>query len=111
MNVYDQANVLAKAILESEQYKMLKKNKNRIEADERTKKMFADYRQQQFELQKMHMAGLTVPEEKIKQLKKMYEIMIPNQVIKDFMEAELRFNTMMADVQRILINVLKLGEK
>jgi len=111
VNVYDQANVLAKGIRDSEEYKILKKNKDRIEADGQLKKMFAEYRKQQFELQKIHMTGRQVPEDKVKELKKMQEIMFANQVIRGFMEAEHRFATMMADIHKILMDGLGLEEK
>ncbi len=108
MSVYDQANVLAKGIRESEQYKLLKKNKDRIEADQQIKKMFTDYRKQQFELQQIHMSGQQVPEEKVKALKKMHEVVTANQTIRDFVEAEHRFVTMMADIHKILMDGLGL---
>ena len=108
MDVYDQANVLANKIRESEEYKILKKNKARIEADGQIKNMFTDYRKQQFELQNIHMTGRQVPEDKVKELKKMHEIVVTNQIIKDFMEAEHRFAAMMADIHKILMDGLGL---
>ncbi|MBU7006472.1 YlbF family regulator [Phosphitispora fastidiosa] len=111
MNVYDQANVLAKGIRESAEYKILQRNKDLIEADGQLKNMFTGYRKQQFELQQMHMSGRQVPEDKVKELKKMHEIVVANQITKDFMEAEHRFAAMMADIHKILVDGLGLEQK
>ena len=108
MNVYDQANVLAKGIRESEQYRTLKKNRDKIEADSRLKKMFTEYRMLQFEMQKTHLVGRKVPEEKAAALKKMHETIISNPVLKGFLEAEHRFATVMSDVHRILVEGLEI---
>ena len=109
MYVYDQAHVLAKAIRDTNEYKVIKEKKEKIEKDAQLKKMFTDYRTKQFEIQKAQLVGHQVPDEMTQSFKALHEIIIGNPVLKDFLEAEHHFSTMMADIQRILVEGLELS--
>ncbi len=108
MYVYDQAHTLAKAIRESEEYKLLKEQKAKIENDPELKKMFEDYRTKQVEIQKAQLMGQTVPEEKRQSFRQLHEIVAANPVLKDFLEMEHRFSVIMTDLQKILLEGLDL---
>ncbi len=109
MYVYDQARSLARAIRESQEYKLLKRQKGKIQSDPHLNKMFTDYRAKQFDIHKMQYTGQAIPDEKMKAFKDLHEIAAANPVIKEFLEIEHRFGTMMADIQKILIEGLDLG--
>ncbi len=109
MYVYNQAHSLAKAIKESEEFKLLKKLKEKIENDPQLKKMFSDYRTRQFEIQKLQIMGQQVPEEKIQAFRQAHEIVTANSAIKEFLEAEHRFGVMITDIQKILLEGLDLN--
>lgn len=108
MYVYDQAHVLAKAIRETEEYKSLKRQKEKIDGDPALAKMFTQYRNQQFYIQKLQFMGQQVPEETAKKFGQMHDIVIANQVLKTFLEAEQRFGVIMTDIQKILVDGLDL---
>jgi len=108
MYMYDQAHVLVKAIRESEEYKLLKARKGKLEQDESLKKMFTDYRTKQFEIQRVQLVGETVPDDKRQAFRQLHEVVVANPVLKEFLEAEHRFSTIMADIQKILVDGLDL---
>jgi cell fate (sporulation/competence/biofilm development) regulator YlbF (YheA/YmcA/DUF963 family) len=107
MYAYDQAHLLTKAIRESDEYKIFKKNKAVVESDPQAKKMFEDYRERQFEIQKLQVLGQPVPEEKMQAFKQLHDIVSLNSVIRTFLETEHRFGMMMADIQKILVEGLE----
>lgn len=108
MYVYDQAHALAKAIRELEEYKLLKRHREKINGDPALKKVFTDYRTRQFDIQKLQMTGRKVPEEMAKMFGQMHDTVVSNPVLKAFLEAELRFGLIMNDIQKILVNGLDL---
>lgn len=109
MYVYDQAHVLAKSIRDTDEYKLVKQKKEKIEKDAQLKKMFTDYRTKQFEIQKAQLIGQPAPDEMTQAFRALHEVIIANPVLKDFLEAEHRFSAMMADIQRILVEGLELS--
>lgn len=108
MYVYDQARVLAKAIRETEEFKSLKRQKEKIDGDPALKKMFTEYRTQQLFIQKIQFMGQQVPEETAKKFGQMHNLVIANQVLKGFLTAEQRFGVVMTDIQKILVDGLDL---
>ena len=109
MYVYDQAHALAKAICQSEEYKIVKGQKAKIDSDPELKKMFNDYRTKQFEIQKMQIIGQQVPEATMQMFRQMHDIVVSNSALLSFLEAENRFATVMGDIQKILVDGLDLG--
>lgn len=108
MYVYDQAHALAKAIKESPEYKMVKKQKDKIGGDPQLKKMFNDYRTKQIELQRIQFMGQQVPDDKLQEFRRLHDIVIVNPILKEFLEAEQHFATVMADIQKIMVEGLGL---
>lgn len=108
MYVYDQAHALAKAIRESEEYRLLMARKDKVDKDPDLKKMLTDYRAKQFEIQKAQVLGQQVPEETMQAFRHMHDIVIANTALREFLEAENRFGAMMTDIQKILVEGLDL---
>ncbi len=110
MNVYDQAHALAKSLKESDEYKQYQKAKEKLEEDEKAKEMLLEFRKFQYEVQMEQFEKKEVAQEKAEKLKKMYEAINMNSVIKEYLSAEYRFGKMMADVSKILGDAVGLEE-
>ena len=102
MNVYDTANRLAQEIKTSEEYIQYKDAKQKIEANQELKKKVDDFEKTRYEVQVLAMQGKEVEEEKNKKLQEMYTVLIQNKEIKEYFDLEVKFNVMLADVNKII---------
>ena len=107
MYVYDQANNLAKAIKESKEYLEYKKAKEEMEGNPEMKKKIDEFEKIRYDVQVMSFQGEKQDEEKQKKLQQMYQILIQDKKIKDFFDIEVRFNIMLADVNKIISESVK----
>lgn len=112
VKVYDQAHALAKAIKESEEYKNYQEAKTKLEEEEKAKEMMMEFRKFQYEVQMEQIGSESkeVDREKADKLKKMYEAINMNTIIKDYLAAEYKFGKMVADVSKILGDAIGLEE-
>ncbi len=102
MNVYDTANRLAQEIKTSEEYIQYKDAKQKLESNQELKKKVDDFEKTRYEVQVLAMQGKEVEEEKNKKLQEMYTILIENKQIKEYFDLEVKFNVMLADVNKII---------
>ena len=103
MYVYDEANNLAKAIKESQEYLEYKKAKENIESmpdDEKEK--VKEFEKIRYEVQVLAFQGEKQDEEKMKKLQELYEMLMKDEKIKAYFDIEVRFNIMLADVNKII---------
>lgn len=107
MNVYDTANRLASEIQGSEEYKEYKKLKNTLMSNPDTKKKIEDFERLRYEIQLMQYTGAEKDEEKTKKLEEMYAMLVQDKQIKDFFDLEVKFNIMIADVNKIIAEAIK----
>ena len=107
MYVYDEANNLAKAIQESKEYKEYKKAKEEIEAIPEMKTKIDEFEKIRYEVQVISFQGDKQDEEKMKKLQEMYEILMKEPKIKEYFDIEVRFNIMLADVNKIISESVK----
>ena len=107
MNVYDTANRLAREIQESEEYKEYKKLKNAIMSNPDSKKKVEDFEKLRYDVQLLEMQGQPVEEEKNKKLQEMYSILVQEKDIKEYFDLEVKFNVMIADVNKIIAEAIK----
>lgn len=110
MNPYDQAHHLARAIKESDYYKDMVKAKQAIDGDEESKKILADLRERQFELERYVILGQDQPKEKVESFKQIQVIAQANQRLNSYLETEYKFARMMADIQKIIADALNLSD-
>ena len=103
MNVYDTANRLAYEIQQSEEYKEYKKAKETLMGNTETKKKIEDFEKLRYEVQLLEYTG----EEKNKKLQEMYTILVQDKEIKEYFDLEVKFNVMIADVNRIIAEAIK----
>ena len=102
MYVYDEANNLAKAIKESKEYLEYKKIKEEVESDTEMKKKIEDFEKLRYEVQVKVVEGGNQDEEKTKKLQEMYQILLNDSKLKEYFDIEVRFNIMLADVNKII---------
>ena len=107
MYVYDEANNLAKAIKDSKEYKEYKKAKEDLEAIPEMKAKVNEFEKIRYEVQVMSFQGKNEDEEKKKKLQEMYDILMKEPKIKEYFDIEVRFNIMLADVNKIISESVK----
>lgn len=107
MNVYDTANRLASEIRQSKEYLDYKKAKQNIESNLELKNKVQEFEKTRYEVQLLTMQGNDAQEEKNKKLQEMYATLIENKEIKDYFDLEVKFNVMLADVNKIIAESVK----
>ena len=106
MYVYDEANNLAKAIQESKEYKEYENIKKEIESVPEIKSKIDEFEKIRYDVQVMSFQGKQ-DEEKSKKLQEMYNILNNDTKIKEYFDIEVRFNIMLADVNKIISEAVK----
>ena len=107
MYVYDEANNLAKAIQESKEYKEYKRVKEELQAIPEMKTKIDEFEKIRYDVQVMSFQGEKQDEEKMKKLQEMYDILMKEPKIKEYFDIEVRFNIMLADVNKIISESVK----
>lgn len=107
MNVYDTANRLAQEIRTSEEYKAYKQAKEDTMATPELKKKVEDFEKLRYDVQLLEMQGKPVEEEKNKKLQEMYSILVQEKDIQEYFDLEVKFNVMIADVNKIIAEAIK----
>ena len=107
MTVYDEVNNLAKAIRDSKEYKEYKTLKDELMKTPELKSKVDEFEKIRYEEQLLAMQGEQQSAEKMKKLQELYEILVQNPNIKEYFEKEVRFNVMIADVNKIIGESIK----
>jgi len=107
MNVYDEVNGLARAIRESKEYTEYKQVKALLLANPELKEKVDEFEKIRYEEQLLAMQGEKQSEEKMKKLQELYEILVKNEMVKDYFDKEVRFNVLIADVNKIIGDAIK----
>jgi len=107
MYVYDQANNLAKAIQESKEYLEYKKIKEEVSRVPDLKNKIDEFEKIRYEVQVMSFQGEKQDEDKMKKLQEMYDILMKEPKIKEYFDIEVRFNIMLADINKIISESVK----
>ena len=107
MNVYDTANRLAYEIQESEEYKTYKKLKNEVMSNLDLKNKIEEFEKLRYDVQLMQYTGEGKDEEKTKKLEEMYTMLVQDKQIKEYFDLEVKFNVMIADVNKIIAEAIR----
>ena len=107
MNVYDTANNLAQEIKQSSEYREYAEAKSKIANNPDKNIKLKEFEQLRYETQVAAMQGQEIDEEKTKKLQQKYSKLIEDEEIKKYFETEIKFNVMMADVNKILAEAVK----
>ena len=107
MNIYDTANRLASELKSSEEYMNYKMAKEAINLKPDLKEKIQDFEKMRYETQIEEMQTGKSDEEKMKKMQEMYAELIENEDVKKFFDAELKFNVMIADVNKIIVDAVR----
>jgi len=107
MNIYDTANKLSSEIKSSEEYINYKMAREVISLRPDLKEEIAKFEQLRYEVQINQMQTGKVDQEKMKQIQEIYTRLIEIEEIKKYFDAELKFNVLLADVNKIIGDAVK----
>ena len=107
MNVYDTANKLASEIRSSEEYLNYKKAKKALESNSELKPKVDEFEKTRYDIQVLAMQGKEASEEKNRKLQEMYTMLIQNKEVKEYFDLEIKFNVMIADVNKIIAEAVQ----
>lgn len=107
MYVYDKANELARSLKESKEYLEYKKAKEEVKSIPELKEKIDEFEKVRYETQLLTIQGEQQSEEKMKKLQELYQILMQNPKVKEYFDVEVRFNVMLADVNKIIGEAVK----
>ena len=107
MNVYDTVNKLAQEIKDSDEFKNYKKYKMLIKSNQEASEMINKFEVLRYEIQISAMQGLEVNKDKEKELQDIYTELLEKENIKEYFDAEFKFNILLADVNKIIGDAVK----
>lgn len=107
MNVYDEVNNLARAIKECKEFTDYKEAKDKVRGQADLKAKIDEFEKIRYETQLLTIQGEKQNEEKMNKLKELYQILMQNPKVKEYFDVEVRFNVMLADVNKIIGEAVK----
>lgn len=107
MNVYDKTHELAKELKSCNEYIQYKEIKEKVYANQELKDKMKKFDSLRYEMQLLTIQGEKQDQEKMTELQKLYEELMQNQNAKDYFDYEVRFNVMLADVNKIIGEAVK----
>jgi len=107
MNVYDTANQLAQEIQQSEEYMTYKMAKEAINLNYELKNKIDEFEKARYEAQIVAIKTGKDDENKMRHVQELYGELIQNQEASRYFDAEMKFNVMIADVNKIIAEAVK----
>lgn len=107
MEVYDKCHELASSIKKSKEYLEYKEIKARVYSDVRLKDKIDEFEKIRYEEQVLAIQGEEQNEEKVKKLQELYGILIKEPEVKEYFDKEVKFNVLIADVNKIIGEAIK----
>ena len=113
MNVYDNANELAKAMRESHEFKKLKESTAALEKEPETKKLVDEFLKLSQDVQFARYQGQEPAQDTKEKLDKLNNVLSLNSVASEYLNSFTRFQLMLMDVTNSIQDVVKeaMGEK
>ena len=102
MNVYDTANKLATEIKQSEKYANYKSARGALALNSDLKKKIGEFEVARYDAQITQMQTGKEDEQKNNKMKELYAELIQIEDAKKYFDAEMKFNILLADVNRII---------
>lgn len=107
MKIYDTANTLAEEIKTSEEYQNYKMAKEVINLKPDIKQKIDEFEKLRYEVQIEMMQTGKQNEEKAKSMQELYLQLIEIEEVKKYFDAEIKFNVLLADVNKIIGDAVK----
>ena len=102
MNVYDTANKLAQELKTSTEYLDYKKIKEELDRSPDVKAKIREFEEKRYEVQLEALKGEEQEKTKLEEMQKIYIELMQNELAKTYFEIELKFNVLIADVNKII---------
>ena len=107
MKVYDLANDLANEIKQSEEYITYRTAKDAINLNYELKRKIDEFENARYEAQIISLQTGKDDEQKMKHVQELYGELIQNEEASKYFDAEIKFNVLIADVNKIIGNVVQ----
>ena len=107
MNVYDTANRLAEELKQSEEYSNYKMAKETLNINHDLKNKIKEFEEVRYDAQITAMQTGKNDEEKVKKMQDLYVELIQDDIAKKYFEAEMKFNILLSDVNKIIGDAVK----
>lgn len=107
MSVYDTANQLAQEIKQSEEYMTYKMAKEAINLNYELKSKIDEFEKARYEAQIIALQTGKDDEIKMRHVQELYGELIQNQEASKYFDAEMKFNILIADVNKIIGEVVQ----
>ena len=107
MNVYDTENKLAQEIKSSDEFKNYKKYKELVKTNTEVNDKIKKFETLRYEVQISAMQGLETNKDKEKELQEVYTELLSKENVKEYFDAEFKFNILLADVNKIIGEAVK----
>lgn len=102
MNIYDKVHEMVKCLKETEEYTTFCKLKEEISKETEISDKLKEFRVKQRKAQMSYMTNGKQDENEIKELENEYSILIGNENVRKLFEAEMKFDILLADIQKIM---------
>lgn len=107
MNIYDTANRLASEIKNSEEYNNYKMAKETIKLKPELQEKIKEFEKIRYYAQISAIQTGKDDEEKVKKMQELYVDLISIDEVKKYFDAEIKFNVVLADVNKIIGEAVK----
>ena len=102
MQVYDEANNLARSLRESELCVEYRRMKEEMENDATSSALIKEYKKLQMQLQMAAVAGADTPDSEVQRFQQIGGLLMANPTTMQFLLSEMRLQQLMADVYKII---------
>jgi cell fate (sporulation/competence/biofilm development) regulator YlbF (YheA/YmcA/DUF963 family) len=109
MNVYEEAHDLADAIKQSQEYKQYMEMQKVIDQNPLAAEKIQRLQKMQLDFQAKQMAGEQLPPNFMQEIQQMSQTLMTDPATAQYMQALMRFSLMIADVYKILGEVVNIG--
>ncbi len=102
MNVYDTANRLASELRQSKEYLDYKRIKQELDQNQEVKEKIREFEEKRYAVQLEALKGEEQEKIKLEEMQKIYMDLMNNELAKSYFDIELKFNVLLADVNKII---------
>ena len=107
MTVYDKCQALASALKSSREYVEFKDIKEKVMAESGLKEKIDEFEKIRYEEQLLAIQGEEQNLAKMQKLEELYNILINDSKVKEYFDKEVKFNLMIADVNKMIGEAIK----
>ena len=107
MNVYDKCQTMTSAIKSSREYVEFKEIKEVVMAEPGLKEKIDEFEKIRYEEQLLALQGEEQNIAKMQKLQDLYNILLDDPKVKEYFDKEVRFNLMIADVNKMIGEAIK----